>query len=294
MHSAAATSLPHATRQPTAPRPQLAPAVRERPGQDGLSWVLDRPEIGIYLRRRREALGISQEALALAAATTVSSLRKWEAGLRNPSIEGLIAWCRALDLPDWTVRKVISIVFDGIDTLQAGSWPPAISEDDRDHLDDFRSPAYYLSFPQLDVLAANRAALRWVPSLAPAQISAPRPSNIVEWIMSADARTRIGNWETVATRLVYLLRVMGPGIVPQHRMDEIFNTAYALAPKHFTRIFCASPSKTVMNDDLVLLRDPLTNQHVQYTYRLSRPNQPLRPHEQLNLVRRSNPVGLLA
>lgn len=223
----------------------------------------------------------------------MSSLRKWEAGLRNPSIEALIAWCRALDLPDWTVRKVMSIVFDGIDTLRAGSWPPAISEDDRDHLESFRSPAYYLSFPQLDVLAANSAALQWVPSLAPAESSSPRPTNIVEWIMSADARELIENWETAATRLVYLLRVMGPGLVSQHRMDEILNAAYAQSPKHFTRIFCSVPSKDAMNDDLVVLRNPVTGEHVQYTYRLSRSSQPLRPYEQLQLARRSKPLELL-
>ncbi|MCU1644947.1 MAG: family transcriptional regulator [Nocardia sp.] len=244
----------------------------------------------MYLRRQREALGLTQEELAVAALTTVSSLRKWEAGLRNPSPESLVAWCRALDLPDWLQRKVTSLVLADLDTLQVGTWPPAISDDDLDHLEMVTAPAYYLSFPNLDILAANNAARRAVPSLIPAEPTSSRPTNLVEWVMTRPARDLLANWEAAATRLVFLLRVMGPGLVSQQRLDEIFNFCYAQSPRDFTRFFHTDLTKEQTSADLVLVRNPHTGANDQYTYRFLRPVQTMRPYEQLQLVRRRKPV----
>ncbi|WP_153342000.1 helix-turn-helix domain-containing protein [Nocardia aurantia] len=179
--------------------------VRQRRTGAGLSWIGDRPEVGIYLRRRREALGLTLEQVATAAAT-VSSLRKWEAGQRNPGIDSLTAWCRALDLPGWTLRKIISMIVGGIDTLHVGHWPPTFDTGDLDHLEMYIGPAYYLGFPSFDVLAANTTARRILPDLAPADPTALRPANLVEWVMTAPARNLLADWATVATRLVFLLR----------------------------------------------------------------------------------------
>ncbi|RDI69246.1 helix-turn-helix protein [Nocardia pseudobrasiliensis] len=277
------------THQGPTPRWLDRPSLSDRERRQKLSWVCDRPEIGVYLRRRREALGLTQEEVALAATTTLSSLRKWEAGQRNPGTESLVAWCHALDLPDWMLRKVTSLVLNGIDTLQVGTWPPTVNNDDLDHLETIINPAYYFSFPHLDVLAANRLAQRLVPSLAPADPAAARPTNLVEWIMTRPARDLLVNWQAVATRLVYLLRVTGPGLVPQQRLDEIFNFCYSQAPKDFVRFFAAELTKAETNDDVVLLRNPITGEIVQCTYRFLRPVQPMRPYEQFQVARRSNP-----
>ncbi|MEV6071932.1 helix-turn-helix domain-containing protein [Nocardia sp. NPDC052001] len=246
----------------------------------------------MYLRRRREALGLTQEEVAVAAVTTLSSLRKWEAGLRNPSPESLAAWCRALDLPDWLQRKVASLVLADLDTLQVGTWPATLSDDDLDHLEMTTAPAYYIGFPNLDILAANDAARRGVPSLVPADPSSDRPTNLVEWIMTQPARDLLANWENVATRLVFLLRVMGPGLVSQQRLDEIFNFGYAQAPREFTRFFRTDLTKAQTSDDLVLVRNPHTGEADQYTYRFLRPVQTMRPYEQLQLAKRRKPHAL--
>ncbi|MGW0251173.1 MmyB family transcriptional regulator [Nocardia goodfellowii] len=176
----------------------------------------------------------------------------------------------------------------GMDALQTGSSPSVITDDDLDHLEGFNGPAYYFSFPQMDVLAANGVARQWVPSLVPADPSLPRPVNMVEWIMSPHARELITNWEAVAARVVYLLRVMGPGLVSQQRLDEIFNTCYAQSPKDFTRAFCTEPSKADMNNDVVIIRNPATGLVEQFTYRFLRPVQPIRPYEQLQIIKRRN------
>ncbi|WP_169814944.1 helix-turn-helix domain-containing protein [Nocardia crassostreae] len=248
--------------------------------------MVDRPEVGIYLRRRREALGLTQEEVATAASATLSSLRKWEAGLRNPSVEALEAWCRVLDLPDWLLRKVTSLVLNGLDPLRTPASPSAVDADDLDHLAIVPSPAYFVSFPHLDVLAANPAARRLIPSLIPVQPDSPRPANLVEWIMSEPARELLVNWETVATRLIFLLRTMGPGLVPPERLNEIFNVCYAQAPKQFTRFFCTDLSKAESNADLMLIRHSATGAIEQHTYRFQRSVQPIRPYEQLQIVTR--------
>ncbi|MEU6584004.1 helix-turn-helix domain-containing protein [Nocardia sp. NPDC046763] len=276
-------SIPHAHLSPVRPAGQRRRS--EKP-----SWGYDRPEVGVYLRRRREALGLTQEEVAVAALTTLSSLRKWEAGLRKPSTESLTVWCRALDLPDWTLRKITSLVLNGMDALQVNTLPLIISDDDLDHLEMIASPAYYLSFPHMDVLAANTAARKLAPDLVPADPDSPRPTNVVEWIMTKTARDHIVNWQAVATRTIHMLRVMGPGLVPQQRLDEIFNSCHAQAPKIFTRLFTTELTKAEAEDDSVLVRNPATGTVDLYTCRSLRPMQPLRPYEQLQIVKRNRPA----
>ncbi|MCU1646128.1 MAG: hypothetical protein JWN03_6403 [Nocardia sp.] len=182
-----------------------------------------------------------------------------------------------------------SLVLNGMDTLAVGTWPPTFSNDDLDHLEMVAGPAYYYSFPHLDVLAANTIARQTIPSLLPADLGSPRPTNFVEWIMTKPARDLIANWQTVATRLVYLLRVMGPGLVSQHRLDEIFNFCYSQSPHDFTLFFDTELTKAEMNDDVVLLRNPSTDAIEQCTYRYLRPVQPMRPYEQFQMAKRSRP-----
>ncbi|GAB2547635.1 helix-turn-helix domain-containing protein [Nocardia heshunensis] len=269
-----ATPLAHAAARPA--------TNRRKAGQR--TWPCERPEIGVYLRRRREALGLTQEEVASAASTTLSSLRKWEAGLRNPSVEGLAAWCRVLNPPDWMLRKITSLALGGLDNLRAEMSPPVVGADDLDHLEAFSGPAYYLGFPQLDVLAANTAARQLVPGLIPADVGADRPANVVEWIMTESARELVVNWKDTAIRAIHALRVMGPGTVPQSRLDEIFNSCYSQSPVEFKRFFTTDPAETPDSDDLII-RNPLSGNVERYTYRTLRPMGPMRPYELVQLAR---------
>ncbi|GGL45873.1 hypothetical protein GCM10011588_70800 [Nocardia jinanensis] len=96
-------------------------AQQQRPAPQ---WVCEEPTVGAYMRSRREILGLTQDEVAHAASITVSTLRKWEAGLRNPSLDNLRVWCQVLDLPVWMLRKVVSLVLGEMDSLNAGTWPP--------------------------------------------------------------------------------------------------------------------------------------------------------------------------
>ncbi|WP_084525106.1 helix-turn-helix domain-containing protein [Nocardia vaccinii] len=272
-------------------KPLAAPVTRQRRAPQKLSWVCDRPQVGSYLRRRREALGLTQDEVALAATTTVSSLRKWEAGLRNPSIESLAAWCSALDLPDWMLRKITSLALNGLDHLGIEPQPPTLGNDELDHLETVTAPAYYLIFPHLDILAANYTARRLVPSLVPATPGSSRPTNLVEWVMTTPAREILVDWQTIATQLVYLLRVMGPGLVPQQRLDEIFNFCHSQAPREFTRFFSTELTKAETNNTLIRVRNTITGAIEQHTYQFLHPVQPRRAYEQLQIVKRSATPG---
>ncbi|AYF78539.1 hypothetical protein D7D52_37270 [Nocardia yunnanensis] len=107
--------------------------------------------------------------------------------------------------------------------------------------------------------------------------------------MTKPARDNIVNWQAVAARAVHMLRVMGPGLVPQERLDDIFNACHAQQPRIFTRLFTAELTKAEAEDDSILIRNPLSGTIDRYTYRSLRPMQPLRPYEQLQLVKRTRP-----
>ncbi len=53
-------------------------------------------EMGERLKRLRQAAGMSQPQLALAAGVPVGTLREWEQGRRLPSLRGFIAVARGL------------------------------------------------------------------------------------------------------------------------------------------------------------------------------------------------------
>ncbi|MFE3256280.1 helix-turn-helix domain-containing protein [Nocardia sp. NPDC059229] len=279
---------------PSLPRPGQSafppiPPTQVRRGAGRLSWVCERPEIGGYLRRQREALGLTQEEVALAASTTLSSLRKWEAGLRKPSTEGLAAWCRALNPPDWMLRKIMSLALGDLDTLRTEPWPRTIGREDLAHLESFSGPAFFIRFPDLDVVAANGPARQLIPSLTPADLGPARPVNLAEWIMTDAARELLVDWRDVAVRVIHSLRVMGPGIVPQQRLDEIFNACYSRSPKDFKRFFATDPVGDEQDGDALLVRNLEQGTVDRYTYRSLRPTQPMCPYDVVHLIRSTAP-----
>ncbi|GGL45878.1 hypothetical protein GCM10011588_70810 [Nocardia jinanensis] len=105
--------------------------------------------------------------------------------------------------------------------------------------------------------------------------------------MTPTAKNMIANWEDCATRLVYMLRIVGPGIVPRQRLDEIFNTCYARAPKDFPRLFTKNPSRQTIASDIVLLRNPKTGTIEELTYRSLRPREPIHPYALIQLAKRT-------
>jgi transcriptional regulator with XRE-family HTH domain len=60
--------------------------------------VVDWASFGGYLRERRERLGLSQAAFAVRLGCKQADVSRYEKGLRQPSVEVLIRYSRALQL----------------------------------------------------------------------------------------------------------------------------------------------------------------------------------------------------
>ncbi|MEU1208221.1 helix-turn-helix domain-containing protein [Nocardia sp. NPDC005825] len=232
----------------------------------GIDGVSEQPLVGMYMRHRRETLGLTQEDAARRMFISVSLYRKLENGERALSAERLEDWCTAMDAPLWLLEKMISLAMPKVVRFAVGAWPPQLRQEDLEHLEALPFPAYFHSFPELDVLGANAAARQAFPWLVPASPEAERPVNLIEKFMTVpEVRELVVNWETVVGRLLYTLRVMSPGVVPPERLARILETCRV--NPDFERLWSAGMSEELFNDSLVLVRHPLTGERMSFTIR---------------------------
>ncbi|MGV9838398.1 MmyB family transcriptional regulator [Nocardia niigatensis] len=228
--------------------------------------IPEQPLVGMYMRYRREVLGITQEEAARRMFISVSLYRKLENGERALSAERVEEWCAAMDAPMWLLEKMISLAMPKVSTFARGIWPPALRQEDLDHLNALPYPAYFHRFPEYEVLAANQAAGGAFPWLSPASADAARPVNVIEQFMTVpEARELLVNWDTIVHRLVFGLRVLSPGIVAPERLAQIVETC-SVNPE-FERMWNTPMDEEVFNDSLVLVRDPATGGLVSLTMR---------------------------
>lgn len=68
------------------------------------------PSFGIEVRRRREALGVTVEALAVRSGLDEGSIRALEGGERAPSLSSLLALAEALGVRPVDFLPAISVV----------------------------------------------------------------------------------------------------------------------------------------------------------------------------------------
>ncbi|GAB3209766.1 hypothetical protein GCM10027262_32360 [Nocardia tengchongensis] len=222
--------------------------------------------VAMYLRYRRETLGITQDEIARRMFISVSLYRKLENGDRALSPERLADWCVATEVPRWMVEKMVTLAVPRIMTLARGAWPPALRQEDLDHLYALPFPAYFHRFPEYDVLAANPAATGAFPWLAPANPDAERPVNVIEQMLTVpELRELLVNWETIVHRLVYGLRVITPGIIAPERLAQIIETC-SVNPE-FERMWNTPMDEELFNDSLVQVRNPETGEIISLTMR---------------------------
>lgn len=233
----------------------------------------EQPVLGMYMRHRREALGLTQDEVARRMFISLSLYRKLENGERALSAERLGDWCAAMDAPLWLLEKMISLAMRNASNFAVGSWPPALRQEDLDHLDALPYPAYFHAFPEMEVIAANHVARAAFPWLVPASPDAERPVNLVEQFMTVPAaREIIVNWETIVQRLLYTLRIMGPGNIAPERLAQIVDTCRA--NPEFDRLWNSTISEELFNDSLVLARHPETGERMTFTMRTYNPFHP--------------------
>ncbi|MEV6101545.1 helix-turn-helix domain-containing protein [Nocardia sp. NPDC051981] len=234
---------------------------------DAINQIPEQPVLGMYMRYRREMLGITQEEAARRMYVSVSLYRKLENGERALYGERLEDWCAAIDAPVWMLEKMVSLAMPKISTLARGAWPPMLRKEDIDHLNALPFPAFFHRFPEYEVLAANPAASGAFPWLAPADPGAERPVNVIEQMMTVpELREVLVNWDTIVHRLLFSLRILSPGVVAPERLAQIIETCSA-SPE-FERMWNTPVQEELYNDSLVLVRNPGTGELITLTMRV--------------------------
>ncbi|WP_040812673.1 MmyB family transcriptional regulator [Nocardia concava] len=235
---------------------------------EALDLILEQPLVGVYMRYRRETLGLTQEEVARRMFISVSLYRKLENGERAMSADRLEDWCAAMDAPMWMLEKMLSMAMPRLSRLAVGSWPPALRQEDLEHLEALPVPAFFHRSPEQDVLAANGIALSGFPWLAPASPDAERPVNVVEQFMTVpEARELIVNWETVVARLLFSVRVLSPGLAEPARIAQILDTCRT--NPDFDRLWALGEtmSEELYSDSCVQVRFPGTGELLSFTMR---------------------------
>ncbi|WP_067533652.1 helix-turn-helix domain-containing protein [Nocardia crassostreae] len=125
----------------------------------------DQPLLGMYMRYRRESLGMTQEEVARGMFVSVSLYRKLESGERPVTVDRLEDWCAVVNAPVWMLHKMVSLAVPKLSSLAVGVWPPRLSQEDLDHIECFPFPAYFHRFPEYEILAANSVAREMIPWL---------------------------------------------------------------------------------------------------------------------------------
>lgn len=226
--------------------------------------VPEQPLLGIYMRRRRESLGLTQEEVAGRMYISVSLYRKLESGQRPLSAGRLQDWSAAMNAPLWLLHKMVSLATPNLSPAM-GEWPPKLRAEDLDHLEAFPFPAFYHRFPEYEVLAANAAARAAFPWLVPAD-PAGRPTNVIEQMMTVGiAEETLLNWDLIVHRLLFILRVMAPGIVAPERLAQIIETCQG--HPEFERMWTTDLEEERFNDSLVLVRNPEGGDPIRLTMR---------------------------
>ncbi|GAB2504587.1 hypothetical protein GCM10027167_00320 [Nocardia heshunensis] len=228
--------------------------------------VPEQPLLGLFMRYRRESLGLTQEEVARRMFVSVSLYRKLESGERPMSTDRLADWSVAMEAPEWLLRKMVSVALPKLTSVEAGVWPPALRAEDIEHLESFPFPAFYHRVPEYEVLAANEAARQVFPWLLPTAEDADRPTNVIVQMMTTPiAREVLINWELIVHRLLFVLRVNAPGSVAPERLAQIVDACRS--NPDFERFWNTDMREEDWNDSLVRVRDPKTGGELHLTMR---------------------------
>lgn len=183
-----------------------------------------RDSIADYLRERREAAGLTRADLGRRTGLSIGLIQKIEQGSRTVTFDALAPLFDVLEVPPPMRDHIIGLTLPPRMNSARISEADMVTPADLAVLDGYRHPACFQSQPTFDILAVNRAWTQWFPGLVPG-------TNVIEWSMLDPAARRVlPQWRRQTHLLVYALRMMGPGLVPDERIAEIARTC-AAAPE---------------------------------------------------------------
>ncbi|MET8654498.1 helix-turn-helix domain-containing protein [Nocardia aurea] len=206
--------------------------------------------IADYLRERREAAGLTRANLSRRAGLSVGLIQKIEQGSRPATLDALAPLFEVLEVPPPMRDHIIGLSLPPRMNSSLSSDADAVNPADLAVLNGFTYPACFQSQPTFDMLAVNQAWTRWFPGLEPGV-------NIIEWSMlDPTARRILPQWRRQTHLLVYVLRMMGPGLVPDERIEQIAR-ACAAAPE-WEELWSTEVAPQDIPRPTILINDPDT------------------------------------
>ncbi|WP_159080804.1 helix-turn-helix domain-containing protein [Nocardia suismassiliense] len=243
--------------------------------------------LGSMIRDLRKSRRLTQAQAACIAHVSVSAFSKWEEGQRRPLKENLDKFCKALGAEDWLYRKMMSLAQDRVFHAETGLWPPKITDEDIEVIEEFPFPALYRKLPEHDIIYANKACLDVFPMFAPAPLSSPQPANtVVSLLTDGRARATFVDWYAVAHHSVYMLKLLSHGLMTERHSQIVAASDKA---HEFDYMWNNDPPPSVFRTNRINVRrldDPTTVDH--YTMRSWCPNYPSGEYELVS----TPPVGV--
>ncbi|BAW03488.1 hypothetical protein NSK11_contig00143-0013 [Nocardia seriolae] len=220
----------------------------------------------MFIRSRRDALGMTQAQLAGSTGWSKSAIEKVEAGTLTPSLEFAGALFDALGIPYIYRERIVAALYPGALDRVLGPSPALPDADALADLEDLPYPAAYLALPEGDVLGVNAAWAAAFPGLR-------ARSNLLGYLFTdPEAERMLVDWEQVAHGFTYGLRMMGPLSVPETVLNEIIERC-RVHPE-FERMYATDPDGPATLRPILRVADPGTGVVRNLHIKIDKPHLP--------------------
>ncbi|WP_330185041.1 helix-turn-helix domain-containing protein [Nocardia sp. NBC_01503] len=194
---------------------------------------MSKGQLAVFVRSRRDALGVTQAQLAKTTGWSKSAIEKVEAGSLVPSLEFAGALFDALAIPYLYRERIIAALYPGALDRILGRTTAAPDADARADLEYLPYPAAYLMLPEGDILGFNTAWREAFPE------SAAKPNLFTYLFTEPSAQEVLLDWARLAHGFTYGLRMMGPIVLSETVIEEIV-TRCGVHPD-FDRMYSTDP-----------------------------------------------------
>ncbi|MRH86750.1 helix-turn-helix domain-containing protein [Nocardia sp. SYP-A9097] len=237
---------------------------------------MSKGQLAVFVRSRRDALGVTQAQLATTTGWSKSAIEKVEAGSLVPSLEFAGALFDALGIPYMYRERIIAALYPGaLDRIlgRTAALPDADALADLEYLP---YPAAYLMLPEGDILGGNAAWIEAFPE------SAAKPNLFTYLFTEPSAREALVDWERLAHGFTYGLRMMGPISLSESKLAEIVDRCGA--HPDFERMYASDPPLHEALQPVIRVAAPGTGETRELCIKIDKPHLPHSPWLTYRLV----------
>ncbi|WP_067572276.1 MmyB family transcriptional regulator [Nocardia acidivorans] len=237
---------------------------------------MSKGQLAVFVRSRRDALGVTQAQLASTTGWSKSAIEKVEAGTLVPSLEFTGALFDALGIPYLYRERIIAALFPGALDRILGRTATAPDADALADLEYLPYPAAYLMLPEGDIVGFNSAWLAAFPE------SAARPNLFTYLFTEPSAREVLVDWARLAHGFTYGLRMMGPMALSDTTIEEII--ARCRVHPDFERFYLTDPPVHEALNPVIRVAAPGTGEIRSLRIKIDKPHLPHSPWLTYRLV----------